>query len=66
VLQPRRQQSSLKQSLEKGNNRLNKIKHELEVPGMGDIWKNGGKNNKNVWREVKGVWILRDRMWKQV
>jgi hypothetical protein len=40
------------QSLEKGNNWLNKIKQELEGLGMGDIWINGEENNRNVWREV--------------
>jgi hypothetical protein len=40
------------QSLEKGNNWLNKIKQELERMGMGDIWINGEENNRNVWREV--------------
>jgi hypothetical protein len=40
------------QSSEKGNNWLNKIKQELESLGMGDIWKNGEENNRNVWREV--------------
>jgi DNA repair ATPase RecN len=40
------------QSLEKGNNWLNKIKQELERLGMGDIWINGEENNRNVWREV--------------
>jgi DNA repair ATPase RecN len=40
------------QSLEKGDNWLNKIKQELERLGMGDIWINGEENNRNVWREV--------------
>jgi hypothetical protein len=40
------------QSLEKGNNWLNKIKQELERLGMGDIWINGEQNNRNVWREA--------------
>jgi DNA repair ATPase RecN len=40
------------QSLEKGNNWLNKIKQELERMDMGDIWINGEENNRNVWREV--------------
>jgi hypothetical protein len=31
---------------------LNKIKQELEVLGMGDIWIMGEENNRNVWREV--------------
>jgi hypothetical protein len=39
------------QSLEKGNNWLNKIRQELEL-GMGDIWIKGEENNRNVWREV--------------
>jgi hypothetical protein len=43
---------ALKQSLEKGNNWLNKIKQELERLGVGDIWKNGEENNQNVWRKV--------------
>jgi hypothetical protein len=29
---------------------------------MGDIWKNGEENDRNVWRALKGVWILRDRI----
>jgi hypothetical protein len=40
------------QSLEKGKNWLNEIKQELEGLGMGDIWKKGEENNRNVWREV--------------
>jgi SOS response regulatory protein OraA/RecX len=40
------------QSLEKGNNWLNKIKQELARLGMGYIWINGEENNRNVWREV--------------
>jgi hypothetical protein len=36
------------QSLEKGDNRLNNIKQELETLGMGDIWINGEENNRNV------------------
>jgi hypothetical protein len=36
------------QSLEKGNNWLNKTKQELERLGMGDIWINGEENNRNV------------------
>jgi hypothetical protein len=43
---------ALKQSLEKGKNWLNKIKQELEVLGMGDIWIKGEEINRNVWREV--------------
>jgi AAA+ ATPase superfamily predicted ATPase len=54
------------QSLEKGKYWLNKIKQELEGLGMGDIWTMGEENNRNVWREVKGTWILRDRIWKPV
>jgi hypothetical protein len=40
------------QSLEKGNNWLNKIKQELEGLGMGDIWINGEENNRHLWRDV--------------
>jgi hypothetical protein len=40
------------QSLEKGNNWLNKIKQELEGLGRRDIWINGEENNRNVWRVV--------------
>jgi hypothetical protein len=40
------------QSLEKGNNWLNKIKQELERLDVGDIWINGEENNRNAWREV--------------
>jgi hypothetical protein len=36
------------QSLEKGNNWLNKVKQGLERLGMGDIWKNEEENNRNV------------------
>jgi hypothetical protein len=39
------------QSLEKGNNWLNKIKQASERRGMGDIWKNADENNRNVWTE---------------
>jgi L-lactate utilization protein LutB len=41
-----------KQSLEKGNNWLNKIKYELERLGVEVIWISGEENNRNVWREV--------------
>jgi hypothetical protein len=41
------------QSLKKGNSWLNKIKQDLERLGMGDIWINGEKNNRTVWREVR-------------
>jgi hypothetical protein len=40
------------QSLEKGNDWLNKIKQELERLGMGDVWRNGEENNRNVWIAV--------------
>jgi hypothetical protein len=40
------------QCLENGNSWLNEIKQELERLGVGDIWKNGEENNRNVWREV--------------
>jgi hypothetical protein len=40
------------QSLEKGNDWLNKIKQESEGLVMGDIWINGEENNRNVWRDV--------------
>jgi hypothetical protein len=30
------------------------------------IWIKGEENNKNVWREAKGAWILRDRIWNPV
>jgi hypothetical protein len=40
------------QSLEKGNNWLNKIKRELERLGMRDIWINVEEDNRNVCREV--------------
>jgi hypothetical protein len=40
------------QSLEKGNKWLNKLKQELEILGMWDIWKNGEENNRNVWKEA--------------
>jgi hypothetical protein len=36
------------QSLEEGNNWLNKMKQELERLGMGDVWRNGEENNINV------------------
>jgi hypothetical protein len=39
------------QSLDKGDNWLNKIKQELERLGRGDIWINGEESNRNVWRE---------------
>jgi hypothetical protein len=45
------------QSLEKGNNWLNKIKQELERLGMGDIWKNGEENNRNIWRGVSKRYV---------
>jgi hypothetical protein len=48
------------QSLEKGNNWLNKVK-QLEGLGMGDIWINGEGNNKNVWREVSKTCMDIDR-----
>jgi hypothetical protein len=54
------------QSLEKGKNWLNKIKQELEGLGTGDMWIMGEENNRNLWREVRGAWILRDRIWKPV
>jgi hypothetical protein len=38
------------QSSEKGKNWLNKIKQELEGLGIGDIWKKGEENSRNVWR----------------
>jgi hypothetical protein len=41
------------QSLEKGNNWLNKIKQKLGRLGMDVVWRNGEENNRNVWREVK-------------
>jgi hypothetical protein len=41
------------QSLEKGNNWLNKMKQELERQGIGDTYlENRGENNRNVWRKV--------------
>jgi hypothetical protein len=49
------------QSLEKGNNWLNKIKQELEILGMGDIWKNGEEDNRSVWREVSKRCVDTDR-----
>jgi hypothetical protein len=35
----------------------------LERLGMESIWNKEG-DNVNVWKEVKGVWILRDKTWK--
>jgi hypothetical protein len=49
------------QSLEKGNNWLNKIQKDLERLGKGDIWKNRGNNNRNVWREVSKRCGYRER-----
>jgi hypothetical protein len=40
-----------RQRLEK-KNWLNKIRHKLERLGMGDIWTNDEKNNRNVWAEA--------------
>jgi hypothetical protein len=40
------------QSIEKGENWLKKIEQELNRLGMGDIWRRGGENNNNAWREV--------------
>jgi hypothetical protein len=54
------------QSLEKGNNWLNKVKQELERLGMVDIWINGEENNRNVWREVSKRCMDIDRIWKPV
>jgi hypothetical protein len=28
---------------------MSKIKQELEILGMGDIWENGGSSDKKVW-----------------
>jgi hypothetical protein len=55
------------QSLEKGNNWLNKIKLSLERQVMGSVWRNGEENNRNGRTEAsKSIWIMRNRIWKQV
>jgi hypothetical protein len=35
-----------------GDNWMNRIRHELESLGMGDIWENGRNNDKNVWVRI--------------
>jgi 23S rRNA maturation-related 3'-5' exoribonuclease YhaM len=39
---------TLGQEKRRGNNWMNRIKHELERLGMGEIWNNGRNNDKEV------------------
>jgi hypothetical protein len=39
------------QNLEK-ENWLNKIQQAIERLGMGDMWRSGEENKRNIWREV--------------
>jgi hypothetical protein len=40
------------QTIAEGEKWLKKLDQELNRLGMGDVWRRGGENNKNVWRVV--------------
>jgi hypothetical protein len=40
------------QTIEKGENWLQKLEQEPNSLGMGDVWRRGGENNNNVWKVV--------------
>jgi predicted transcriptional regulator len=42
---------------ERGNNWMSRITQKLERLGMGDIWKNGRNNNKEVWVRTRGRYV---------